>query len=174
MRLVNFLPVLAALALALGGTKIFWVFRGRAMRAFAARWGLRYIGPEAPKWRNPRHAELRGTVPIWFTLTTHPSGRRISQVWNVIEGYQNGISVLIFDSILGDGRGSAPCTFIACQAEQNPFGIITSPMRVIQSSECTVLHGVWLLGLSWIMGIKRLDDYMSRLRVGSVREPVWR
>ena len=170
MRLVSFFPVLAALTLVLGGTKIFWAFRGRAMRAFAARCGFRYIGPEAPKWRNPRHSDFRGTLPMWFSLTDHPSGRPLRQVWNVIEGCQNGISVLIFHSILGDGRGSAPCTFIACQAEQDPFGITTSPVRAIQSSGCIVLHGVWFLGVSWIMGIKRIDEYVSRLRVGSIRE----
>ena len=171
MTLLKFLPVLAVVMLVFGVTKIFHVFRTLAMRAFAARWGFQYIGPSAPKWWHPSHPKVGPPLPGWFSLACHPSGRRITQAWNVIEGHQDGVSVFIFDSILGQGRGSAPCTVIACQTEQNPFGIVAPPDRVIQSGGWTAVHGVWFLFFSWTMGIPRLDDYVNRLRVGSVCEP---
>ena len=168
MALLTFLQALAVVALILGATKIFYVFRARAVRALAASWGFQYTGPAAPKWWNPsHHHKISPPLPGWFSLVCHPSGRRITDIWNVIEGHQNGVSVLIFDSILGEGRGSAPCTVIACQTEQNPFGIVTSPDRVIQSDGWTAVHGVWFLHFSWTMGIRRLDRYVKTLRVGS-------
>jgi hypothetical protein len=171
VTLLKFLLVPATVLLIFGVVRIIHMFRARAMRAFAARWGFQYIGPPAPKLWNPSHPKISPPLPAWFSLACHPCGRRIRQVWNVIEGQQNGASVLIFDSVVGEIKGGAPCTLIACQTEQNPFGIVTSPDRVIQSDGWTVLHGVWFLQFSWTMGIKRLGDYVNKLRVGSIREP---
>ena len=168
---LKYLPVLATVSLIFGVTRIIYMFRARAMRAFAARMGFQYIGPAAPKWWNPSHPELRSFLPTWFSLTCRPSGRRIRQVWNVIEGQHNGVSVLIFDSILGEMKGGALSTFIACPTEQNPFGIVSSRDHVIQPRGRTILHGVWFLHLSWPMGIKRLEGYVHKLGVGSVCEP---
>jgi len=165
VTLVKFLQVLAGVILIFGLVRIVYVFRARAMRAFAARWGFQYIGPPALKWWTPKHPKISPSR-FGFSLACHPSGRQITQVWNLIEGQQNGVSVLVFDVVLGRGRGSAPCTLIACQTEQNPFGVVSSPVRVTQSHGWTVVHGVWLLWFSWTMGIKRLDGYMSKLRVG--------
>jgi hypothetical protein len=172
VTLLKFLPIISAVTLFFGVTKIFYVFRARAMRAFAVSWGLQYVGPAAPKWWNPsHHRKFSPPLPGWFALACHPSGRRITQVWNVIEANQNGISVFIFDGILGEGRGSALCTVIACQTEQNPFGMISSPDRLIQSHGWTVVHGVWFLWFSWTIGIKRVEKHVNKLRVGSVCEP---
>jgi hypothetical protein len=92
--------------------------------------------------------------------------RRIRQVWNVVEGHQSGLSVLIFDIILGEGRGMY-CTFFACQTEQNPFGIDIAPDRVIQSHGWTALFRVRFLQIPWTMGVQRLDDHLNKLRIGS-------
>ena len=171
MMLDNFLFVPATVLLVLGVARIFYKFRARAMRALAARWGFQYIGPPVPKLWNSSSSRIRPPLPASFSLACYPSGRRITQVLNLIEGQQNGVLVLVFDCILGQGRGSSLCTLIACQTEQNPFGIVSRPARFIQSHGWTIVHGGWLLWFSWTMGIKRLDDYMSRLRVGAVREP---
>jgi len=168
VTLLRFLPAIAVVALAFTANEIFHVFRARAMRAFAAKWGLQYSGPAAPKrWNPSHHHKISPPLPSWFSLACHPSGRQITQVWNVIEGHQNGMSVLIFDSILGAGRGDAPCTVIACESEQNPFGIVTSPDRIIQSGGWTAVHGVWFLWFSWTMGIGRIDSYVKTLSVGA-------
>ncbi len=164
--LLKYLLMLAAVSLIFGALRIVHMFRARAMRALAARWGLRYIGPPAPKWWNPSHLKISPPLPGWFSQF-HPSGRRIRQVWNVIEGRQNGVPVLIFDSVVGQYRGGAPCTLIACETEQNPFGTVSSPDRVIQSHGWTVLHGVWFLHFSWTMGIEGLDNHVKELGVRS-------
>lgn len=169
--LLNFLSVLAAVSLILGVVRIIHMFRARAMRVLAARWGFQYIGPSAPKWWESSHPKISPSLPFRFSQIWQPSGRQITQIWNLIEGQQNGVSVLVFDSVLGAGRGSAPCTLIAFQSEENPFGIVSSPDRVIQSHGWTVVHGVWFLWFSWTMGIKRLEHYVNKLRTGSVCEP---
>jgi hypothetical protein len=48
VTLFKFLQVLALVALILGVVRIVHMFRARAMRALAARWGFQYIGPPAP------------------------------------------------------------------------------------------------------------------------------
>jgi hypothetical protein len=163
----RFFLVLATVSLVFGVVQIMHMFRARAMRALAARWGFQYIGPPVPKWWNPAHTHISPPLPGWLSRGFRPAGRRLRQVWNVIEGQQNGVSVVIFDTIIGEMRDSGPCTLIACQTEQNPFGIVTPPDRLIQSHGWTVVHGVWLLHFSWAMGIRRLDKYLNRLRVDS-------
>ena len=163
MSLLKFLPVVAAIALIVTGFGIFYMFRSRAMRALASRWGFHYIGPATPKGRN---SKIRPPLPPRFSLIFRPSGRQITKVWNLIEGQQNGVAVLIFDSILGEGRSSAACTVIACRTEENPFGMVSSPDRLIQSHGWTVVHGVWFLWFPWTMGIKHIDRYMDKLRFG--------
>jgi len=162
--LLRYLLMLAAVPLISVGLRIMHLFRARAMRNLAARWGLQYIGPAAPRWWNPSRLRISPPLPNWLSQF-RPSGRRIRQVWNVVEGEQNGVTILIFDTIVGQYRGGAPCTMVACQTEQNPFGMVSSRDRVIQSYGWTVLHGAWMLWFPWTMSIKRLDNYVMELRV---------
>jgi hypothetical protein len=148
-----------------GGMQIIHRVRARAMRAFAAKWGFCYIGPPAPKWWNPSHFEITPPLPHWTS-----SFAGIRQVWNVIEGQRNGMSIFICDSVIGS-KGGAPCTLIGCQSEQNPFGTVGAADRVVQSHGWTVLHGVWFLWFSWTMGIKRIDHHVNELRVA---QRAWR
>ena len=159
MAHVTILVVPLGLAAALGAVRIMHFFRARAMRRFASRWGLRYVGPTAPPqwWFNTSSPKIPAPLPRWT------SRLGISQAWNIIEGKINGTSVFIFDGILGEVR-SQPCTYIACQTEQSPFPITTSVEPVIQIRGWTVLHGVWFLWFSWFMGIGRLDGHISYLR----------
>lgn len=161
MTLLKSLFVVAAL---LGAVRIVHLFRARKMRAFAARSGLQYIGPGAPPtwWWNPSHLEIRPPLPAWVSRLRP----EISQVWNVIEGKKNGLSVLIFDSAIWRAAnwGTQPCTFIACQTEQDPFGTIRSADRIVQNRGWTVLCGVWFLWFSWTMGTMRIEEHLGGLR----------
>jgi hypothetical protein len=149
---INFLWFVGTVGLVLGAVRIVHVFRARAIRAFAARWGLQYIGPPAPPkwWWNPAHFEIRPPLPVWVSHF-HPSGQRIRQAWNVIEGQQNGVSIIVLDTVIGEYRGGQACTLFACHTEKNPFDAMTSADRVVQSHGWTVLHGVWFLWFSWVM-----------------------
>lgn len=155
------------LVVILGAIRTMHMFRGRAMRALAARWGFRYVGPPAPPkwWWNPRHLKISSPLPSWIAHF-HPSGQRMRQIWNVIEGQQNGVQLLIFDSVIGEYKGGRPCTLLACQTEQNPFTIVVSSDRVVQSHGWTILCGAWFLWFSWFMGIGRIDDRLNGIRAG--------
>jgi hypothetical protein len=163
--LIKCLEILAAMALIQGALRIMHILRARKMRALATGWGFNYIGPPTPKWWNPSHLKVLRPLPGRLSQF-HPTGRQIRQVWNVIEGRQNGVSVFIFDSVVGL-KGGVPITFVACETEQNPFGPVKSPDRVIQSHGWTVLHGVCFFWFSWLMGIKRLDNHVNKLRTCS-------
>lgn len=106
-----FFQIAMGLVVILGAIRTMHMFRGRAMRALAARWGFRYVGPPAPPkwWWNPRHLKISPPLPSWIAHF-HPSGQRMRQIWNVIEGQQNGVQLLIFDSVIGEYKG-APLHF---------------------------------------------------------------
>ena len=93
--LIRLLWVVAGLSLILGLLRVVHLLRGRRMRSFAARRGFRYLGPPAPSqwWWNPSHLEIHPPL-------TRPAlcGFKAKQVWNVIEGNVQGVTVLIFDT----------------------------------------------------------------------------
>jgi hypothetical protein len=168
VALLKFLPLFAVLfllALIFAVVSIVSKFRARAMRDLAAKWGFHYIAPPASRWFSPSHLKISVPLPIWFSRGCHPYGSRIRQAWNVIEGKQGNVSLLIFDSIIGEGRG-VYCTFLACETERNPFGIETKPDRLIRSGGCTAVYRVRFLQIPWTIGIKRIDDYVNRLGIG--------
>ncbi len=164
MNLHNWLPAITVGALLLGVVTLLFVFRARSMRAFAARRGFKYIGPGVPSfWGFYYFRKVKPPVPLPHACHLVAE---IKQAWNVIEVQQNGASVLIFDSAIG---GRTYCTFMACQAEQNPFGMDTSPDRIFRSGGWTVLFRVrWPSIIPWTMSIQRLDDRVNKLRFGSV------
>lgn len=163
----NALYFIATIAVILGAVRTFHFFRARSMRALAASRGFRYIGPTAPPqwWWNPAHLVIPEPLPAWIAHF-RPAGRRMRQIWNVIEGQKSGIRILIFDSVIGEYRGGQPCTLIAVQSEQNPFGLIAKAEPVVQSHGWTVLNGTWFLWFSWTMGTTRIGSHLDRLREG--------
>jgi hypothetical protein len=160
VMLIKILWVVAFLSLILGLLRIMHMLRGRGMRAFAARRGFRYIGPSAPPqwWWNPSHLEIH--PPLTRSAL---GGLQARQVWNVIEGNVNGVTVFIFDGIIGS-KGGQPFTLIACETEQDPFLMVASADQVIQSRGWTILHGVWFLWFSWIMSIPRIEGHLDNMQ----------
>jgi hypothetical protein len=155
---VTLLKLIFVVVAILGAARLMHFFRARAMRRFASRWGLRYIGPGAPPqwWFDTSTPMIPSPLPRWV------SRLGISQAWNIIEGKNNGTSVFVFDG-LSVGFRSQPRTYIACQTDQSPFGMSTSVEPVIEMHGWTVLQGVWFLWFSWLMGIGRLDKHLSNL-----------
>jgi hypothetical protein len=165
VTLLRFLPVLAGVTAVFGVVGIPFVFRARAMRTLAARRGFHYIGPAAPSfWGFRSFREVTPPLPVSFPRTGYQLGE-IRQAWNVIEGQQNGVSVVICDGVMGD---RTYCTVIGCQTEQNPFKADTSSDRVIRSHGWTVLCRVRYLQIPWTMSIQRLDDHLNEFGIGSV------
>jgi hypothetical protein len=156
---VTILVVPFGLAATLGALRVMYFFRARAMRQLASRCGFHYIGPTAPPqwWWNTSLPRIPAPLPSRF------SHLGISQAWNIIEGKNNGTSVFVFDAICGSFK-SQPRTYIACQSEESPFPMTTSIEHVLRIHGWTVLHGVWFLWFSWLMGIGRLDGHLSYLK----------
>ena len=158
--------------LLLGVIRILLMFRARAMRVLAARQGFQYLGPSAFRWGFPSLPKIKHPVPIPFSLAWYPASE-IRQIWNVIEGRQAGVSVLIFDCAIGEGKGTHCRTVIACQTQQHPFGTDTSRNRVVHSGGWTVLYRVPFVNhpWPWTLGIQRLAEYVNKLGTGSLCEP---
>ena len=108
MANVTLLTLVLLFAAVLGAVRIMHFFRARAMRGFASRLGFQYIGPAAPPqwWWNTSHLKVPPSLPAWI------SRLGVTQVWNIIEGKKNGMSVLVFDGVIGSVR-SQPRTYIA-------------------------------------------------------------
>ena len=166
--LLHWLPALGAIAVVGGGVRTSLLFRARAMRAFAERWHLQYVGPATFSWRLLFAKSMRPPVPIPFSLDW--MAKEIKQIWNVVEGQQSGVPVLIFDAYIGASKGSYR-TFFATKTEDRPFGIDTRRDCVVQSNGWTILiREPFLLEISWAtwsMGIRHLEQRLSNLRVGS-------
>jgi len=164
--LIKLLWVLAIYFAIAGVFRIVHLIRARAMRAFAARSGFEYIGPGAPpNWLwNPSHFHAPPHLPSWISHL-RPNGQRIRQVWNVTKGNIDGMSVMIFDCVIGEYRGGHPCTVVACQTEQDPFVTVTSIDRVSATHGWSILNGSWFLWFSWTMGIRRLEAHLNDTRV---------
>ena len=156
---VTLLKVALLIGAILGAVRILHYFRARAMRRFALKWDLRYIGPTAPPqwWFNTSRPKIPSTLPRRFFQLG------ISQAWNIIEGEKNGTTVFVFDGISA-GAKTQPCTYIACQTVESPFPITTTVEPVVQIREWTVLSGVWFLWFSWFMGMRRLNRHLRYLR----------
>jgi hypothetical protein len=168
VTLLKFVLVLTPVTVIFGAVRITFVFRARAMRALAAGWGFHYIGPSAPSfWGFRSFRKVTPPLPVSFPRNCYPVGE-IRQAWNVIEGQQNGVSVLICDSVIGR---RTYCTIIGCQTEQNPFKAYASPDHLIRSGGWTVLCRVRYLQIPWTMDIRRLDDHLNELGIGSVSTP---
>jgi hypothetical protein len=156
----------AVLALLVAGVKVSLIFRARSMRTLAARLNFQYVGPAAFKWGFPSVPKVTPRFPASFSLDRYPANE-IRQVWNVVEGQQSGVSVLIFDGFLGKGRGTC-CTFIACETERNLFGGDTWSGRVVQQGKWRVYYRVPTLQiLPWTMGIKHINEHLDKLQIGS-------
>ena len=175
MILLKFLPAIAVIALIVGLVRTSLLFRARAMHAFAARWGLQYIGPSTFRWRYAwgrgwlTLRKVKPPVPIPFSVAWSPANK-IRQVWNVIEGQQSGMSIVIFDSVI-EGYRDIYRTFVACKTEQNPFEIDKLRDNVVQSHGWTIVYQIpfpllvpWA---TWSMSIQRLEGHLNTLQVGS-------
>jgi hypothetical protein len=160
MANVGLLYLVLGLAAVLSALRTFYIFRARAMRRLASKWGYQYLGPTTPPqwWFVPSRNMIPAPLPGWF----YQLG--ISQAWNIIEGENNGATVFVFDGLSRGFRGGQPCTYIACETEQCSFPITTSVEPVIKIRGWTVLHGVWFLWFSWLMSIRRLNRHLNYIR----------
>lgn len=135
----------AVLAFAYGVGGIFQFFRAKAMRALAYKWGFHYGDRD---------------LPASFRMACYPADT-IRRAWNVVKGQQHGVTVLIFDSIVGEGGRGVYCTFVAIQTEMNPFENVDSHEKIIKSSGWTAVYRLRFLQIPWTLSAKRIEDRLN-------------
>jgi hypothetical protein len=159
----EWLTLLVLAALIFSWIGVSYVRRGRAMRTLAARWGYQYVGPSTPKLVLGYMRKIKPHLP--FSRAWYPANE-IRQVWNVIEGEEGGVRLVIFDSYIWTlGSRGAYVTFIACETEKNPFGIEIDPdsmerYHVRQSHGWIVLYAIDALSV-WAMNIQELEQQLT-------------
>jgi len=164
--IIGILFGLFVVAGAYGLAYILMARRAKDMRAVAARWGFQYLGPSASRWRSPSSRDLSSTtLPASFPKTCHPV-LPFKQVWNVIEGQRSGVSILIFDSIIGLRRGTGRyCTFIAINTESNVFSTDICSEKFVHSRGWTGVYRLRLLQVPWTISIHRIEQHLGDLRL---------
>lgn len=147
-----------------------FMYRARAMRALAARWGLRYVGPPTPTWLCIPKIKPHVPVPLgWYPAN------KIRQAWNVVEGQHRGVPVVFFDCLFGDfGPNTYQyLTIIACPNEPYSCGLEVDSDAFLQPDHITQSHGWTMLYqlprflmnpfTTWGMSIQRLEHHLSKV-----------
>lgn len=109
---------------------------------------------------------LNRTLPNTFPREDEPFSQ-IKSFWDVIHGRQNGMEIIVFDGIYGDGRGVYR-TFIAVQTPSNPFPkdeVILG--NTLQSSGWTVLCGEQQAFnlVPWSISTRSIVKYLRSLQL---------
>jgi hypothetical protein len=101
-------------------------YRAGAIRALASRSGMHYLGNALPK-----SLRLEGT-PL----------RRLSKVWNVVDGEPRGTRVMAFDCQVGMGKHSWRRTVIAVESDDNALRHPTlfPDMQIDRSGRWQILY----------------------------------
>jgi len=89
-------------------------------------------------------------------------GAGIKRAFNVIEGEQDGLAVLVCDAVMGTGKG-AYCTFVAAQTDNNPFGVIGKKEKLRQSKGWTAVSRMRFLQVPGQISIKRIEELLDSM-----------
>ena len=145
-QLLAILPVAALLALAYGTFRTLRFFRDRDMKALAAKWGFTY------KSR---------ALPESFQMHCYPANC-IMTAWNVIEGQQNGVRILIFDSTMGEVKG-VYCTFVATTGPKSVFMAEVAGEKVVEASGWSAVYRKRFLQIPWTLSVSRIEHRLNEV-----------
>ena len=133
--------------------------RASAVRAFANRSGLHYLGNALP-----RSLTLGGTP---FQLA--------SKVWNVIDGEPRGVRVIAFDCRVGVGKGSWRRTVIAIEsgADLSDAAPFNPDLTVESAGKWKILYRPKAsvnFRIAGLMPIAELEAHLNSVRAKAVDE----
>jgi hypothetical protein len=152
----NYSYTVFLIALALIGLKYLYRFRAVAMGALATRWSLRYSTGD--------QRIFGGRRPVHYPIAFKNPGFAISRIWNVLDGERNGIRVVIFDSLIGEGRGARACTLFATQTGENLFNGLSWGEKIAQRSGWTVVYRIPFIRIRpWTLSITRIEALLNNL-----------
>ncbi len=125
--------------------------RARAMMTLANRWNLSYQGSKLP-----------GSFPLDRRRFPIPLNS-FHKVFHVISGTCRGKQVLILEVLAGSGRSAYDTTILAVRADQNPFGPLDKPWKVIESNGWYALIRVGFWRMYWSISISQIETFLGRL-----------
>jgi hypothetical protein len=134
-------------------------YRADAIRAFAVRSGMHYIGDAIPK-----SLTLQGT-PFYYA----------SKVWNVIDGEPHGTRIMAFDCQVGVGKQSWRRTVIAVEGDGDAFrGMPLRPdMAIDRPGRWTILYrtqaSTFSLRLVGLTPVEELEANLNAVIIGSAK-----
>jgi hypothetical protein len=131
-------------------------YRAGAIRAFAARSGMHYLGNALPK-----SIRLEGTQL-----------HRLSKVWNVIDGEPRGTRVMAFDCQVGVGKQSWRRTVIAIESDDNVVSHLPfqPDMAIDRSGRWQILYrpkAHFSLRITGLTPVEELEVSLNALVAGS-------
>lgn len=163
MAFWRFVPALLVLTGVFGGVGLLYWFRASAMRNLALKRGFRYAKGDPLFWRSANKYRL---VPASLRLKGYPANT-LRQMWNVLEGEINGAKVLIFDSILGMGvwgRGQRYSTFLAVEADRDPFEGRSPKEKTTHGNGWFVLYCFRFWQVPWTLSIEAIEERLDKLK----------
>ena len=86
----------------------------------------------------------------------------IKTAWNVIEGQQDGISFLIFDSTMGEVKG-VYCSFVATRAPKNVFVAEVAGENVVEASGWSAVYRKRFIQIPWTLSVSRIEDRLKEV-----------
>ena len=155
-----FLSLLSILVSIFVGIKYLYRSRATAMRALAARWSFHYSAGDPRIWGGRRSPVQ---YPTGFKMKCYPV-YAMSRMWNVVDGERNGIRVLIFDSMIGTGKGARCCTLVATQTTETLFKSVSSREKIAQRAGWTAVYRISFIGIRpWTFSITRIEELLNNL-----------
>jgi hypothetical protein len=131
-------------------------YRAEAIRAFAIRSGMHYIGDAIPK-----PLTLQGT-PFYHA----------SKVWNVIDGEPRGTRIMAFDCRVGVGKQSWRRTIIAVEGDGDAFGVMPD-MTIDRSGRWAILYrpkdSIFSFRLAGLTPVEELGANLNAVIIGSAK-----
>jgi hypothetical protein len=154
--LLRFVPGVLLFAIVIIGIDILYRCRTAAMRSLALKYRLEFTA--GPRWYDLRRLP---PAPASFRLRGYPVDT-LRKTWNLIEGKRNGLHIVIVDSILGMGgtRGRYS-TFIAVQANDDPFKARGPKERMAHSNGWFALYRLKFWQIPWTLSIARIEIHLS-------------
>ncbi len=159
LKLEPYLIVLLILVPVVVGIKFLYRSRAKAMCALAARWSFVYSDGDTRMFggRRPVH------YPTGFKMKCYPV-YAVSKIFNVIDGERNGVRVLIFDSVVGEGRGARFCTLVATQTSENIFKNVSSREKTAQRAGWTAVYRIPFISMRpGTISINRIEELLDNL-----------
>jgi hypothetical protein len=112
-------------------------------------------------------AQIPGKQVSWWQVSDGSAAISISRESlqggsNVLAGRCNGKEVLIFDAVVGTGKG-VYATFFAVRSEDDPFGGMPEPWTLVHSNGWFALWRVRFWQIPWTMSVRLIEEQLRKL-----------